>query len=46
VNACHVMNFAYRHGANVKWDPARQTFAEGGETRWLTRDHYRAGWTV
>jgi hypothetical protein len=46
VNACHVMNFAYRYGANVKWDPARLTFPEGGDARWLTRDHYRAGWKV
>lgn len=46
VIACHVMNFAYRYGANVKWDPARQTFADGGDARWLTREHYRAGWQV
>lgn len=46
VNACHVMNFAYRHGANVAWDPAHNTFAAGGDERWLTRDVCRAGWTV
>lgn len=45
VNACHVMNFAYRYGANVTWDPARNTFAAGGDARWLTRDAYRGGWT-
>jgi hypothetical protein len=46
VNACHVMNFAYRYGANVKWDPARNTFASGGNARWLTRETYRNGWVV
>jgi predicted dehydrogenase len=46
VNACHVMNFAYRHGASVKWDPARNTFASGGDVKWLTRDVYRNGWGV
>lgn len=46
VIACHVMNFAYRHGANASWDPVRQTFAAGGDQRWLTRDRYRAGWDI
>ncbi len=46
VNACHVMNFAYRYGASVKWDPAHHTFASGGEAKWLTRDVYRDGWVV
>ncbi|MEY4940873.1 MAG: hypothetical protein RIQ93_2608, partial [Verrucomicrobiota bacterium] len=44
--ACHVMNFAYRYGANAKWNPARNKFASGGNSRWLTRDTYRAGWKV
>jgi predicted dehydrogenase len=45
VNACHVMNFAYRHGASVKWDPAHNTFASGGDPKWLTRD-FRKPWVV
>lgn len=46
VIACHVMNFAYRYGANAKWNPAKSRFASGGSSRWLTREHYRAGWKV
>jgi predicted dehydrogenase len=49
VIACHVMNFAYHYGANAKWDPARSKFAgfsSGGDSRWLTRDSYRANWKV
>ncbi|MDO8540058.1 MAG: Gfo/Idh/MocA family oxidoreductase [Opitutaceae bacterium] len=45
VIACHVMNFAYHYGANVKWDPAANRFARGGNSAWLTRD-YRNGWKV
>jgi hypothetical protein len=44
--ACHVMNFAYRYGANASWDPARTRFISGGDAKWLTRDHYRDGWKV
>ena len=46
VIACHVMNFAYYYGANAKWNPERNRFASGGNNRWLTRDKYRAGWSV
>ncbi|MDP3070317.1 MAG: Gfo/Idh/MocA family oxidoreductase [Opitutaceae bacterium] len=46
VIACHVMNFAYRYGANAKWNPAKNRFASGGDSAWLTRDRYRAGWKV
>jgi hypothetical protein len=44
--ACHVMNFAYRYGANARWDPARSRFAKGGSNKWLTRDRYGDGWAV
>ncbi|MSU71017.1 MAG: Gfo/Idh/MocA family oxidoreductase [Opitutus sp.] len=44
--ACHVMNFAYHYGANARWNPARNRFADGGSSKWLTRDRYRAGWRV
>lgn len=44
--ACHVMNFAYRYGANAKWNPAKNRFARGGRSKWLTRDRYRDHWTV
>ena len=46
VTACHLMNFAYHYGANAKWNPAKNKFASGGDSKWLTRDRYRGGWTV
>jgi predicted dehydrogenase len=46
VMACHLMNFAYHYGANIKWDPERKKFAKGGSAKWLTRDKYRAGFVV
>jgi len=46
VTACHLMNLAYRHGANVKWDPLKNRFVSGGNAKWLTRDRYRDNWKV
>jgi predicted dehydrogenase len=46
VIACHVMNFAYRYGANATWNPTRSRFSAGGNNKWLTRDKYRDGWKV
>ncbi len=43
--ACHLMNFAYWHGANIKWDPAANKFISGGDDKWLTRE-YRGEWKV
>ena len=43
--ACHLMNFAYYHGAKVKWDPIAHKILSGGEDKWLTRE-YRGEWTV
>jgi len=44
VSVCHLVNFAYRHGRNLKWDPKREQFLDGtGDARWLTRD-YRGPW--
>ena len=42
---CHLMNFAYWHGASFKWDPIKHQFTSGGDTKWLTRE-YRGEWTV
>ena len=43
---CHLLNQAYYHGQNLKWDPATFTFAGNtGDPSWLTRD-YRAPWKV
>lgn len=46
VTACHLMNFAYHYGANIKWNPERKKFASGGSSKWLTRDRYRDKWAV
>ncbi len=46
VTACHLANFAYYHGQNLKWDPAANRFAGGtGDPKWLTRE-YRGEWSV
>ena len=37
--ACHLMNFAYWHGASFKWDPAKHEFVSGGDAKWLTREY-------
>ncbi|MEM9283877.1 MAG: Gfo/Idh/MocA family oxidoreductase [Verrucomicrobiota bacterium] len=43
---CHLMNIGYYHHQGVKWDPAKNEFAEGsGDPKWLTRD-YRAPYTM
>ena len=43
--ACHLMNFAYWHGASFKWDPAKHEFVSGGDAKWLTRE-YRGDFKV
>lgn len=43
--ACHLMNFGYWHGANVKWNPTEHKFISGGDDKWLTRE-YRGEWKV
>ncbi len=43
--ACHLMNFAYYHGAKIKWNPTKHKFISGGEDKWLTRE-YRGEWKV
>lgn len=43
--ACHLMNFGYWHGANIKWDPTAHKFISGGDDKWLTRE-YRGEWKV
>jgi hypothetical protein len=46
VTTCHLVNFAYRYGQKVLWDPAKLNFAQdGGKAEWLTRD-YRGDWKV
>ena len=43
--ACHLMNFAYYHGAKAKWNPTEHKFISGGDEKWLTRE-YRGEWKV
>jgi len=43
--ACHLMNFAYYHGAHVKWNPTEHKFISGGDDKWLSRE-YRGEWKV
>ncbi len=46
VIACHLMNLAYYHGKQLKWNPVPARFAEGsGDPAWLTRS-YRGPWSV
>jgi predicted dehydrogenase len=42
---CHLMNQAYYNRTAIHWDPAKKTFAKGGDPAWLTRD-YRSPWKV
>lgn len=46
VIACHLMNFAYYYGAQMKWNPETHTIVSGGEAGWLTRDKYNGEWTI
>lgn len=43
--ACHLLNQTYYNHAAIKWNPKKNTFAEGGDPKWLTRD-YRGEWSV
>jgi len=46
VTTCHLVNFAYRYGQKIQWDPAKLDFAGGsGKAEWLTRE-YRGNWKV
>jgi hypothetical protein len=46
VTVCHLVNLAYYHGENLKWDPAKNEFAGGtGKTEWLNVAH-RGSWQV
>lgn len=46
VTVCHLVNLSYYHGQRIKWDPARQAFADGtGDPKWV-RVGYREPWDV
>ena len=43
--ACHLLNQTYYNQTAIAWDPKKNTFAKGGDPRWLTRN-YRGQWKV
>jgi hypothetical protein len=43
--ACHLLNQTYYNQQAIAWDPKKNTFAKGGDPKWLTRD-YRSQWKV
>ena len=43
---CNLVNLVYFHHQIIKWNPARENFADGtGQAAWLTRE-YRAPWKL
>ncbi|MFT5499476.1 MAG: putative dehydrogenase [Kiritimatiellia bacterium] len=42
---CHLMNQTYYENTGIKWNPAKNDFASGGNPAWLTRS-YRGSWKV
>ena len=46
VIVCHLVNLAYYHGQEMKWDPKKENFVGGmGDASWLDVTH-REPWTV
>jgi len=46
VTVCHLVNFAYYHGQRLKWNPEKETFADGtGDRKWLEVP-YRDPWKL
>jgi predicted dehydrogenase len=46
VIACHILNFGYKYGQKIKWNPEKEAFANStGDPKWLTRE-YRDPWRV
>ena len=43
--ACHLLNQTYYNQEAIAWDPKKNTFAKGGDPKWLTRN-YRGQWKV
>ena len=43
--ACHLLNQTYYNQAAIAWNPKKNTFAKGGDPKWLTRS-YRGEWKV
>jgi len=43
--ACHLLNQTYYNQEAIAWNPKKNTFAKGGDPKWLTRN-YRGQWKV
>ena len=43
--ACHLLNQTYYNQQAIAWNPKGNTFAKGGDPKWLTRN-YRGEWKV
>ena len=43
--ACHLLNQTYYNQEAIAWNPQKNTFAKGGDPKWLTRN-YRGDWKV
>lgn len=43
--ACHLLNQTYYNQEAIAWNPQKNTFAKGGDPKWLTRN-YRGEWKV
>jgi predicted dehydrogenase len=43
--ACHLLNQTYYNQEAIAWNPKENTFAKGGDPKWLTRN-YRGEWKV
>jgi hypothetical protein len=43
--ACHLLNQTYYNQEAIDWNPQKNTFAKGGDPKWLTRN-YRGDWKV
>ena len=43
--ACHLLNQTYYNQEAIAWNPKKNTFAKGGDPKWLTRN-YRGEWKV
>ena len=43
--ACHLLNQTYYNQEAIAWNPQKNTFAKGGDPKWLTRN-YRGQWKV
>jgi predicted dehydrogenase len=44
-SVCNIVSQVYYHHVNVKWDPKKEQFTEGGDPKWLLPE-FRGPWTL